>query len=103
MTLSLANELDNKLSLGFTSSLNLDNDEKGSNNPFYVNAKSDYYYSGNKAYNISGNLILSERWDSEYKEVAKTEIAQFDIEGNVSYNTLKNPIPFCWVDNTTFL
>lgn len=103
LTLSLANELDNKLSLGFTSSLNLDNDEKGSNNPFYVNAKSDYYYSGNKAYNISGNLILSERWDSEYKEFAKKEIAQFDIEGNVSYNTLKNPIPFCWVDNTTFL
>lgn len=102
LSLTFNGEQENKLALGFTSTLNVDNDEKGSNNPFYTSSTSSYYYSGNNAYNISGNLVYSDRWDNDYKSKIYNELNQFDNQGNVGYNTLKKPMPFCWVDSSTY-
>jgi hypothetical protein len=61
--LNLDNERENLLAIGFNSDVVLRDVLIGSNDPFYKEYQSNYYYHGAGYFNTSGNLTASETWD----------------------------------------
>lgn len=96
LVLSFDRQKNHEIALGFASVAAMENEEKGSSDPFYTGTKSAYSYHGSACYDTSGNLYLSQQWDDDYRIVAEKEINQFDKDENVTVNYLKNPIPICW-------
>ena len=96
LTINQQNSDTNLLHLGYQPSEDALSNPIGYVDPLKIGEPSDFVYSGTNSYTLSGGLHETETYDSKYSSAAQRVINQFDTDGNVAYNLLKNPTPICW-------